>query len=157
MTQPIVLDKSHIGKTYGRVTTEVEKGRLRFFAKAIGETDPVYTDLAAAEQAGYPSLPVPPTYFFCLQMLDVPDPTAWVGEIGISLQNILHGEQSFEYLETAFAGDRLTFESVITDIYDKKGGALTFVVSDTTVHNQAGNLVCKLKQSLVVRNPGGSK
>ena len=152
-----MIDKAHIGKTYGRVTTEVEKGRLRFFAKAIGETDPVYTDESAARDARYRALPVPPTYFFCLQMIDDPDPTSWVGEIGINLQNILHGEQSFEYLEMAFAGDRLTFESVITDIYDKKGGALEFVISETTVVNQFGTLVSRLKQSLVVRNPGVKK
>jgi acyl dehydratase len=152
-----MVDKAHIGKIYGRVTTEVEKGRLRFFAKAIGETDPVYTDEAIALDAGYRSLPVPPTYFFCLQMIDVPDPTAWVAEIGVNLQHILHGEQSFEYLEMAFAGDRLSFESVITDIYDKRGGALNFIVTQTTVHNQFDALVCKMTQSVVVRNPGGSK
>lgn len=149
-----MIDKAHIGRKYGRVMTEVEKGRLRFFAKAIGETDPVYTDEAAARDAGYPALPVPPTYFFCLQMIDVADPTAWLSEIGVNLQHILHGEQSFEYLQMAFAGDQLRFESVITDIYDKKGGALDFIVTQTSVHNQAGDLVCRLKQSVVVRNVG---
>lgn len=152
-----MLDKAHIGRTYGCVTTEVEKGRLRFFAKAIGETNPVYTDEAAARQVGYRSMPVPPTYFFCLQMLDDPDPTAWLGEIGVNLQHILHGEQSFEYLETAFAGDSLTFESTITDIYEKKGGALEFIVSQTTVVNQFDKLVARMKCSTVVRNPGGNK
>ncbi len=152
-----MVDQAHIGKIYGCVTTEVEKGRLRLFAKAIGETDPVYLDVAAAQLAGHESLPVPPTFFFCLQMMDVPDPTAWLGEIGVSLQHILHGEESFEYLEMAYAGDLLTFESVITDIYDKKNGALNFIVSHTTVHNQFGVLVCRMKQSVVVRNPGGSK
>ena len=149
-----MIDKAHIGKKFASVTTEVEKGRLRFFAKAIGETDPVYTDEAAAHDAGYPSLPVPPTYYFCLPMLDTPDPTAWIGELGINLQNILHGEQSFEYFAMAFAGDKLTFEASITDIYDKKGGALEFVVSHTDVVNQDGKLVARMKQSLVVRNPG---
>lgn len=152
-----MLDKAHIGRTYGRVTTEVEKGRLRFFAKAIGETNPVYTDEAAARQAGYRSMPVPPTYFFCLQMLDDPDPTAWLADLGVNLQHILHGEQSFEYLEMAFAGDSLTFESRITDIYEKKGGALEFIVSQTTVVNQFDKLVARMKCSTVVRNPGGKK
>ncbi len=152
-----MLDTSLIGMKYGCVSTEVEKGRLRFFAKAIGETRAAYVDEAAARDAGYRSLPVPPTYFFCLQMIDVDDPTAWLTDIGVNLQNILHGEQIFEYLEMAFAGDRLTFESVIADIYTKKGGALEFIVTHSTVHNQAGVLVCRLKQTVVVRHPGGSK
>ena len=152
-----MLDKSYIGRSLGRITTEVEKGRLRFFAKAIGETNPVYTDEAAAGQAGYRSLPVPPTYFFCLPMLDDPDPTAWMTRLGVNLQNILHGEQSFEYFEMAFAGDRLTFETRITDIYDKKGGALEFLVTETTVVNQSDKPVAKMKCTAVIRHPGGNQ
>jgi len=152
-----MLDKSHIGRTLGRITTEVEKGRLRFFAKATGETNPVYTDEDAAKAAGYRSLPVPPSYFFCLQMIDDPDPTSWITNLGVNLQNILHGEQSFEYLGMAFAGDSLTFESRVTDIYDKKGGALEFLVTETTGVNQMNQIVVKMKCTTVIRNPGGSK
>ncbi|MFM0394933.1 FAS1-like dehydratase domain-containing protein [Paraburkholderia phytofirmans] len=43
-------------------SVEVEKGRLLFFAKAIGETYSVYTYMAAARATGRPSLPVPPTF-----------------------------------------------------------------------------------------------
>ena len=150
-----MLDKNaHIGKKFGQFTTEVEKGRLRFFAKAIGETDPIYTDENAARAAGHASLPVPPTYFFCLQMIDDPDPTSWIASLGVNLHHILHGEQQFEYLDMACAGDRLSFESTITDIYDKKNGALEFIVAQTTVINQSGKLVAKMKSSTVVRNLG---
>ena len=61
-----MIDKKHIGRTTKPQTVDVEKGRLRFFAKAIGETDPVYTDEAAAKAAGYKSLPAPPTFALCL-------------------------------------------------------------------------------------------
>jgi acyl dehydratase len=149
-----MLDKAHIGKTLGRITAEVEKGRLRFFAKATGETNPVYTDEAVAKAAGYRSLPVPPSYFFCLQMIDDPDPTGWLTGLGVKLQYVLHGEQSFEYFDMAFAGDSLTFESRVTDIYDKKGGALEFLVTETTAVNQLNKVVVKMKCTTVVRNPG---
>lgn len=152
-----MLDRARIGEKYGCFTTEVEKGRLRFFAKAIGETNPVYTDESAARDAGYRSLPVPPTYFFCLQMLDDPDPTSWLANLGVNLQNILHGEQGFEYFDMAFAGDTLSFESTITDIYEKKGGALEFLVTETTVVNQLGTLIAKMTCSTVIRHPGAGK
>ena len=152
-----MLDKSYIGRNLGRITTEVERGRLRFFAKATGETNPVYTDEAAAKAAGYRSLPVPPSYFFCLQMIDDPDPTGWLTKLGVNLQHILHGEQSFEYLEMAFAGDSLTFESRVTDIYDKKGGALEFLVTESTCVNQLNKVVVKMKCTTVIRNPGAGK
>ncbi len=60
-----MIDKAHIGKIYGRVTTEVEKGRLRFFAKAIGENDPVYTDEAFGAEGG-PSFAAGPADVFLL-------------------------------------------------------------------------------------------
>jgi hypothetical protein len=68
----------YIGYVSAPFTTQVERGRLRFFAKAISETDPVYTDEAAARAAGHPALPVPPTFFFCLEM-DRPDPSTTSG------------------------------------------------------------------------------
>ena len=63
-----MADKSLIGHVTAQGSVEVEKGKLRFFAKAIGETDPVYTDPAAARDAGHRDLPVPPTFLFCLEM-----------------------------------------------------------------------------------------
>jgi hypothetical protein len=40
----------------------------------------------------------------------------------------------------------------VSDIYDKKGGALEFVVNDTTVTNQLGEHVAELRSVLVVRH-----
>ena len=49
-----MIDKSFIGHSLGRRTLNIEEGAVRFYAKAIGETDPVYTDLDAARAAGVP-------------------------------------------------------------------------------------------------------
>ena len=70
-----MIDKRFIGHRMPPFTVDVEKGRLRFFAKATGQDDPVYHDESAARAAGYPGLPVPPTFFFCLEM-DAPNPAA---------------------------------------------------------------------------------
>lgn len=148
-----MLDKSCIGLRVGGTTTEVEKGRLRFFAQATGETNPIYIEESSAKAAGYRSLPVPPSYFFCLQMIDDPDPLCWLRNLGVDLKYILHGEQSFEFFEVASAGDKLTYETRITDFYEKKGGALQFLVSESTVRNQMDTLVAQLKCTTVIRNP----
>lgn len=146
-----MIDKRHIGMTLPPLVVDVEKGRLRFFAKAIGEEDPVYTDEAAARAAGYPSLPVPPTFLMALEF-DRPDPFSFLADFGVDMRQVLHGEQTFDYHGSACAGDRLTFETRITDIFAKKGGALEFVVKETTVKNQAGAAVATLRGVVVVRN-----
>jgi hypothetical protein len=131
----------------------IDSGRLKFFAKAIGETNPIITDLAAAKAAGYPALPVPPTFLFAIE-LDRPDPFDWVSGLGIDLRHVLHGEQRFVYHSQAHAGDVLTASPKIVDIYSKKGGALEFVVKDTAIVRPDGGVVADLKSVLVVRDPG---
>lgn len=146
-----MIDKKHIGLKSTSLRVEVEKGRLRFFAKAIGETDPIYTDEDAAKAAGYAALPAPPTFAFCLEM-EKPNPFEDLETMGIDLGKVLHAEQNFNYHAPICAGDSLTFETRVSDIYVKKGGALEFVVQDSRVNNQTGTLVAELRRVIVVRN-----
>ncbi|BAN48697.1 MaoC family dehydratase N-terminal domain-containing protein [Metapseudomonas resinovorans] len=146
-----MADKSLIGCSLGVTTALVETGRLRFFAKAIGETDPVYTDEAAAEAAGYPSLPVPPSFLMCLEAEGRDSDHIVEGIFGFDLGRILHAEQGFTYHGMAFAGDVLTFDTRVVDVYEKKGGALTFVVQETRVSNQDGRHIADIRSSLVQR------
>lgn len=145
------LDTQYIGHRFEPFSAEVEKGRLKFFAKAIGQTDPVYTDEAAAKRAGHPSLPVPPTFLFCLEM-ESPNPGALRDLLDIPVPKVLHGEQRFTYHAMAFAGDTLYFEQRIADIYAKKGGLLEFIVRETRVTNQHGTHVADLHGITVVRH-----
>lgn len=146
-----MIDKRHIGHRLPAYAVDVEKGRLKFFAKAIGQTDPVYSDDAAAKAAGHPALPVPPTFLFCLEM-DSPNPGALRDLLDLPVPKVLHGEQRFSYHAMAYAGDTLTFEQRIADIYDKKGGLLEFVVRETRVTNQHGQHIADLHGITVVRH-----
>lgn len=146
-----MIDRRHIGHTLPPFQVPVEAGRLRFFAKATGQTDPVYIDEAAASDAGHPGLPVPPTFLFCLEM-EAPNPAAIRELLGMDYRSLLHGEQGFTYHAMAYAGDTLRYQQRIADIYDKKGGALEFVVRETRVSNQRDELVAELRCVTVVRN-----
>ena len=147
-----MIDRRHIGTQMPPFAVDVEASRLRFFAKATGQTDPVYCDEAHARAAGHPGLPVPPTFFFCLEM-DGPNPAAIRELLGLDLGRVLHGEQGFTFHRLAHAGDRLSFHQRIADIYDKKGGALEFIVRHTAVNNQHGEAVAGLRCVTVYRNP----
>ena len=146
-----MIDRQYIGHVMPAFEVLVERGRLKFFAKATGQTDPVYLDLAAAQAAGHPDLPVPPTFLFCLEM-DAPDPAAIRNLLGMDYRRLLHGEQGFTFHRLAHAGDVLRYEQRIDDIYDKKGGALEFVVRKTRITNQRGESVADLRAVTVLRN-----
>ncbi|MGB8647354.1 MAG: MaoC family dehydratase N-terminal domain-containing protein [Anaerolineae bacterium] len=146
-----MLDKKFIGWESAPHTVEVEKGRLKFFAETIGETNPIYTDEQAAQAAGYRSLPIPPTFPFCLEM-DSPVFFDILKMLDIDLGKVLHGEQSFTYHLPICAGDRVTFRTRISDMYEKKGGALQFIIQDTTAINQDEQLAAEMRAVVVIRN-----
>jgi acyl dehydratase len=145
-----MIDRSLVGRTFAPYSADVEAGRLRLFAKAVGETRPEYVDEDAARAAGHPALPAPPTFAVCAS-LDVPDPFAWLRDLGVDLASVLHAAQGFRYFAPIYAGDRLTFAAWIENAFHKKGGALMFIVRDTDVTNRQGVRVAQLRSTIVVR------
>jgi len=146
-----MLDRQHIGRSLRRATRTVETGRLRFFLDVIGDKEGAFATREGER------LRVPPTYLFCLEMMDDPDPLYWLNELGVNLMHILHGQQRFDYHAPAFAGDTLTFDASIGDIYDKKGGALQFIVKKTEVRNQADVRIATLSSTVVYRDPAAGR
>ncbi len=147
-----MIDRAQIGKTWDPWICEVEKGRLRLLAQAIGETRPVYLDEAAAKAAGYRSILAPLTFAYCL-LADDPRGHGFLAEIGIPTERVLHGEMQLKSFESICAGDRIRVTRVLTDVIVKKGGALEFAVLESDFTNCDGDrLVAHVKNLLVVRN-----
>lgn len=146
-----MVDKSLIGKSIGTRTIEVEKGRLRFFASVIGESNPIYVDESAARDAGHASLPVPPSFLFCLESEAFASVSASKAA-GFDPGRVLHGEQQFVYHALAYGGDTLTFDVRFVDAYEKKNGLLDFVVKESRVTNQNGKHIADLRAIIVQRN-----
>ena len=147
-----MVDQSAVGREFTPVTARVEPGRLRFFLDTLAESNPLYRDETTARAAGYAATPVPPTYLFCLEMMDATVPFEFLTALGIDLARVLHGEQRFDYHAPVVVGDTLTFRPRVTGVTDKKGGAMTLIVVDTPVTNQNGVHVADVSRTIVVRN-----
>jgi acyl dehydratase len=147
-----MVDQSAVGRAFTPVTARVEPGRLRFFLNTLGENNPVYRDAEAARGAGYTATPVPPTYLFCLEMMDAAEPFEFLTALNIDLARVLHGEQRFDYHAPVVLGDTLTFRSRVTSVTDKKGGAMTLIVVETAITSQNGAHVADASRTVVVRN-----
>ena len=146
-----MIDRKWIGHALPASVLPIERSRLQYFAKAIGEADPVYTDAAAARDAGYPDLPAPPTFLFAAE-LDSGAVDRLLEQLEVPLAKLLHGEQGFSYHRPACVGDTVTVNSRIEDIYDKKNGALEFIVKTSRATNQQGELVAEMRTVLVCRH-----
>lgn len=147
-----MVDQSAVGRSFTPVTACVEPGRLRYFFNTLGERNPVYRTAEAVQAAGYAAVPVPPTYLFCLELMDNDTPFEFLTTLDIDLARVLHGEQSFVYHAPVVVGDTLTFQSRVISVTDKKGGAMTLIVVQTAVTNQHGAHVADTSRTIVVRN-----
>ncbi len=151
-----MTDRAMIGHRWGPWEVEIEAGRLRLLAKAMGETRPIYTDVAAARAAGHRSIVAPPTFPFCL-LADSPVGAGYLAEVGIPVAEVLHGEQQFTYHQLLCAGDRVWVTRRVTDVYEKKGGALQFVVLESEVRLAEGDVPAVTMRQVMVRVvPGGA-
>lgn len=139
------IDRSWIGRTGEPVVMHVERGKIREFARAIKDDDPLYFDeeYATREAGGI----MPPVTF--LQTMTHWDDGGGRVRPPMDLKRALHGEQEFELLRPIHAGDVLTARMRVADIYEKpgrRGGTMTFVVMDTEFTNQRGELVARARQ-----------
>ena len=144
------FNRNYIDHVYPEKKVEIEKGRLVFFSKTIGETNPIYFDEMEAHNKGHPSLLVPPTFLFSLS-IEGETLTEKFGPLGMELSKLLHGAQDFNYHGLAYAGDNLSFQARIIDIFSKKDGALDFLIEETIVKNQHDSQIATLKQTYIMR------
>jgi acyl dehydratase len=149
-----MIDESIAGTVLPKSTITVDRSQIRLFAKAIGESDPVYSDLEVAQQCGHTDLPAPPTMLIGLMGAGDELTKLLIGAGG-NLATMLHGEQSFSYDLVVHAGDHLTFQTRIDRVFSKKGGALQFVVQTSEIINaDTDKRVATMEMTLIFRNGG---
>ena len=147
-----MIDRKHIGHRFPPFRSLIEAGRIRLFCKAIGETSSLHHNVDAAREAGYRNILAPLTFPTAIAM-DNPNPRCIIELVGVDIGWVLHGEEHYDYFDPVCVGDEITTELTITDIFDKKGGALEFVVCELQMRNQLGARVCSVRRSLVIRRP----
>jgi acyl dehydratase len=147
-----VIDRKHVGHVFPAFRSTIEAGRIKLFCKAIGETAGIHHDASIARSAGYRDILAPLAFPTAIAM-DNPNPRCVLELVDVDIGRVLHGEEQYEYFVPICVGDQITTELRITDIYDKKGGELEFVVIALTMCNQLNEQVCHIRRSLVIRRP----
>lgn len=144
-----MLDRSRIGLEFPVGACRVERGRIKLYAQAIGETDPLYRDVEVARARGYPDIPIPPGYLYSLDLEREP-PIDYLGAVGARMGHLLHGEQTLSFSQDICAGTEIYFHTRIADIYDKRNGTLEFFVVHTRVLDSEQLLVAELRATFIV-------
>lgn len=145
-----MIDQGRIGFSTDPTEVLVEGWRVKLFCEAVGETDPVCWDAAAARAAGHKACPVPPTFLKAVESEHFSS-AALMKLLGVPLRGVLHAAQSFEHLAPVYVGDMVEVSRLVADIYDRKDGSLTFIVVETR-YRVAALAVAKSRQTILVRN-----
>jgi acyl dehydratase len=144
----VAVNKDVIGKEWPAVDYEVGREKIREYANAVGETDPVHHDPEAARAAGFGGVVAPPM-FAVVYSIPAMGPAVLDPELGINFANLVHGGQEFEWGEPVCAGDAITTSVRLADAYDKNG--MGFYVFESTSENQDGERTVKGTWTNIVR------
>jgi hypothetical protein len=142
----MAIDRKFIGFRLPPFTVTVDGARLRQFAAAIGVPD------AERARAGGQSVEYPPPTYLKVIEGEGNSSREILAALGVDLTSVLHAEQEFEYHAKFGAGDALTVERVVSDIYERKGGELEFIVVDSAIRHIGGTSVGRTQQVILVRH-----
>ena len=138
-----------IGKTFAPATYAVGREKIREYAHAVGETDPLYLDPEAARDAGYADVVAPPM-FAVVYSLPAVWPALFDEEVGIDFAHMVHGGQEFEWGPVVVAGDEITTTASLKDASERRGNG--FYVFESVSVNDRGETVCTGLWSNIVRS-----
>jgi acyl dehydratase len=145
----VPVDQSFTGRVYPPTPPyEVGREKIREFADAINDPNPLYRDRAVAESHGYPDVIAPPTFPIVLTLKAghqvIADP-----DLGIDYSRVVHGEQRFVHHRPVYAGDVLQVIVTVDDIRAAAGNDL--VTTRAEVSTVDGELVVTATSTIVAR------
>lgn len=137
-----------IGKTYEPILYAVGREKVKEYAMAVGESNPLHLELAAARGAGHADLVAPPMFAVVYSAPSVHaalrDP-----EIGLDFAMLVHGAQELRWGPLVIAGDEITTTTTVTDIHERHG--LGYYILESTSTNQRGEEVSHGTWTNIVR------
>jgi len=137
-----------VGKAYPPVTYAVGREKIREYARAVGESNPLYLDVDAARAAGHPDVLAPPM-FAVVYSAPAVTPAFFDPEVGIDFARMVHGGQEFRWGRVVVAGDEVATTVVVKDISERAGNG--FFVFESTSIAQDGETVCVGTWTNIVR------
>lgn len=137
-----------IEKTYPPVLYAAGREKIREYALAVGETNPLHLDLQAARDAGHADLVAPPM-FAVVYSAPAVGPLLFDPEVELNFAMMVHGGQEFEWGPLVVAGDEISTVASVKDISERDGRG--YYVFESVSTNQRGEEVCRGTWTNIVR------
>jgi acyl dehydratase len=145
------VETAAVGKTYAPTVYAVGREKIREYAHAVGETNPLHLDPEAARAAGHRDVVAPPMFCVVYSSAAVA-PALFDPEVGINFAMMVHGGQEFVWGPLVVAGDEITTTVSVKSIEQRAGNG--FYVFESRSVNQNSETVCTGTWTNIVRGVG---
>jgi acyl dehydratase len=144
----MAVETKAIGKRFDPVVYAVGREKVKEYALAVGETNPLHLEPEAARAAGYADVVAPPM-FAVVYSAPAVGPAIFDPDVAMNFALMVHGGQEFRWGKPVVAGDEITTTVTVKDISPRDGMAFYVFESDST--NQDGEQVCVGTWTNIVR------
>ena len=143
---------------------EFGRASIRYFALAMGDTNPLYVDDAYARAAGHASLIAPPTLICetCQYSNRPPDEDGYIGHewhLPVPDSRMIRAGNDYEFMRPVLPEDRISVSWKLEDIIERnssRGGTQLFVNTLATYRDAKGEIVATNRETLVYQPLGGA-
>ena len=137
-----------VGKSYAPTVYAVGREKIKEYALATGETNPLHLDHEAARKEGFDDVVAPPMFCVVYSSPAVA-PAILDPEVGMNFALMVHGGQEFTWGPLVVAGDEISTEVTVQSIEQR--GDKGFYVFESVSRNQRGETVCVGTWTNIVR------
>jgi acyl dehydratase len=142
------LKTDAVGKTYPPSVYAVGREKIKEYALAVGETNPLHLDPEAARGAGYADVVAPPM-FAVVYSAPAMGPVIFDPDVAMNFALMVHGGQEFRWGPVVVAGDEISTAVTVKAIDERDGKG--FYVFESVSTNQDGDTVCVGTWTNIVR------
>jgi acyl dehydratase len=135
----MAVDTDLIGRAYPATVYAVGREKIREYASAVGEHNPIHLDPDVARSVGFADVVAPPMFAVVYSNAAIL-PGLFDPELGIDFAHMVHGSQEFRWGPLVVAGDEITTSATVKDVSER--GGMGFYVFETESVNQNGETVC---------------
>ena len=135
----MAVSTAAVGKSYAPVTYAVGREKIKEYALAVGETNPLHLDVDAARAAGHRDVVAPPMFaaVYCSPAIT---PAYFDPDVGIDFARLVHSAQEFTWGPLVIAGDEVTTTVTVKDITERSDTG--FYVFESVSVNEDGETMC---------------
>jgi acyl dehydratase len=144
----VPVNTQAVGKTYEPTVYAVGREKIREYARAVGETNPLHLDVAAARAAGYDDVVAPPMFAVVYGGPAI-GPALFDPDVGMDFARMVHGGQEFVWGPLVVAGDEITTVVSVKEISERDGRG--YYIYESSSKNQRGEEVARGTWTHIVR------